>query len=273
MKKLLFASVVVAMAFAVNASAQISVGAGYVNETVITKEASILGEGYSGYSWSKDRMQLNGFYLEAMYNWNFAQAGPGDLALQAGLRYNCLTNFNENSKTNITYTEGESITSLKGFSKNRTSDHFIDIPVHLAYAYNVVPGSVRAYAFAGPVLSLGLAAQSTSSSKTNTIYDGDRNLTREIERYNAYTGNYYIKSFDNETNKYNIDRGRDDKYKLYNMFDLKLALGVGVTISEKVDIKLGYNIGLLNRSFIKNTNDTKYSVHSNVFYFGTAYNF
>ena len=57
---------------------------------------------------------------------------------------------------------------------------------------------------------------------------------------------------------------------MYNMFDLKLALGLGVTVSEKVDIKAGYNIGLLNRAYPK-VDD--YSVHSNVFYFGVAYNF
>lgn len=57
------------------------------------------------------------------------------------------------------------------------------------------------------------------------------------------------------------------------MFDLKLALGVGVTIMENIDIKFGYNIGLLNRRFIKEDDDTKYTAHSNIMYFGVAYNF
>lgn len=57
------------------------------------------------------------------------------------------------------------------------------------------------------------------------------------------------------------------------MFDLKLALGLGVTVSEKVDIKFGYNIGLLNRSYIKNKNDMRYSTHSNILHFGVAYKF
>ena len=57
------------------------------------------------------------------------------------------------------------------------------------------------------------------------------------------------------------------------MFDLKIALGLGVTISEKVDVKFGYNIGLLNKAYVKKANDIKYSIHSNLLYFGAAYNF
>lgn len=63
------------------------------------------------------------------------------------------------------------------------------------------------------------------------------------------------------------------KINAFNMFDLKLAFGLGMTVSEKVDVKFGYNLGLLNRSFVKNDDTTKYSAHSNVLYFGVTYNF
>ena len=273
MKKLLFASVVAAMAFAVNASAQISVGAGYVNETVVNKEATVVGEDYSGFSWGKTRMQLNGFYVEAMYNWDFVNVGPGVLAIQSGFRYNCLTNFDSNSRYNIGHTDNGNTTTLKGHTSNRTSDHFVDIPVHFKYAYDIVPGAIRAYAFAGPVLSFGIAAKTVKTTKTNMLSDDSSVLTHSVERSNAYTGQYYIKKFDADTNNYEVEKGRDDKYKMYDMFDLKLALGLGVTISEKVDVKFGYNIGLLNRAFIKNSDASRHSVHSNVLYFGAAYNF
>ena len=272
MKKLLFASVVAAMAFAVNTRAQISVGAGYVNETVVNKEAVVVGEDYSGFSWGKTRMQLNGFYIEAMYNWDFANVGPGVFTLQSGIRYNCLTNLDTNSRYNIGRTEDGNTTTLKGFTRESTSDHFVDIPVHLKYAYDIVPGAVRAYAFAGPVLSFGMAANIVKITKVNKIGNGSV-LAHNVERSNAYTGQYYTKIFDESTNKYDIKKGKDGKYKSYDMFDLKLALGLGVTISEKVDVKFGYNIGLLNRAFIKNTDASKHSVHSNILYFGAAYNF
>ena len=273
MKKLLFASVVAAMAFAVNTRAQISVGAGYVNETVVNKEAAVYTDIYSGYSWGKDRLQLNGFYIEAIYNWDFANAGPGVFALQSGFKYNCLTNVDHVSRTNMRYEENDAAVSIKGTARERVSDHFVDIPVHLKYAYDIVPGAVRAYAFAGPVLSLGLAAKSTKFTKANTVFENGSVLVHNVERYNAYTGHYYVKTYDEDANKYDIKKGKNDQYKAYSMFDLKLALGLGVTISEKLDIKFGYNIGLLNRAFIKADKDHKYSVHSNVLYFGAAYNF
>ena len=44
MKKLFFTALVAAIVFAVNANAQISVGVGYANETIINKDAGKLGE-------------------------------------------------------------------------------------------------------------------------------------------------------------------------------------------------------------------------------------
>ena len=53
MKKKLFAIFVAAMAFALNANAQFSVGVGYANETIISKGHAVLESGYKGYSWSQ----------------------------------------------------------------------------------------------------------------------------------------------------------------------------------------------------------------------------
>ena len=283
MKKILFASVVAAMAFAVNANAQInftlndasqfSVGAGYVNETVIGKESSILDGNNKGRSWVKDRMILNGFYVEVLYNLDLTDINPGELVLETGLRYNCLINLAENSRTDITFTDAAGTGTIKGFSRSTTSDHLIDVPVHLKYAYDFVPAKVRAYAFAGPVLSFGLDAQTRVSAKTVNEYQNQGFFSRKIEQYNGYTGHYYIKTYNAETKKYDIQKGEDDKYRRYNMFDLKIALGLGVTILEKVDVKFGYNIGLLNKSFVKNVDQTKYSIHTNLLYFGATYNF
>ena len=94
-----------------------------------------------------------------------------------------------------------------------------------------------------------------------------------VERYNGYTGKYYKKTYNSGTKNYEIEKGKKDEDKEYNMFDLKLALGLGVTIMENIDIKFGYNIGLLNRSSIKEQKSTKYTANTNIMYFGVAYNF
>ena len=146
-------------------------------------------------------------------------------------------------------------------------------PINVKYSYDIVSGALKAYAFAGPVISVGMAASSIKATSYYSQYDGEKVDYKEINKVNAYTGKYVFKDYNSDTDEVESEKGKDDKYKSFNMFDLKLALGLGITISEKIDIKFGYNIGLLNRSFIKNADDTKFATHSNVLYFGAAYNF
>lgn len=269
MKKTLFAMVVAAMAFAVNANAQFSVGAGYANETIISKIASVLDEDYKGYAWEKNRLQLNGFYVEAAYDWKFASVGPGDFVLQPGVRYYFLTENPNLAKINLKYKDNKQ----KANQKECFSNHLLDIPVNVKYSYDFVPGTLKAYVFAGPTFSFGLAAINLTKKMAYLKTDEETINYTDIVRVNYYTGKYYTKEYQSEEDDYTIEKGKDDENKLYDMFDLKLALGLGVTLSEKVDVKFGYNIGLLNRSHTKNTEDYKYSMHSNIMYFGVTYKF
>lgn len=273
MRRTLFAIAIAAMAFAVNANAQFSAGVGYANELIINKEAAVLSDGAKGYAWEKDRMSLNGFYVEGAYNWEFASVGPGKFALQPAIRYYCLSDLMANSRTNINMESEGATQQTKSRSKTRISNHVIDIPVNVKYAYDFIPGALKGYVFAGPSFSLGIAANSLTKDKGSVSYNDKTIKGENITRYNAYTGNYYIKTFDSASEESKTEKGKNDKYKEYNMFDLKLAIGIGITVAEKVDIKFGYNVGLLNRAFIKNTDSIKHSVHSNVLYFGAAYNF
>ena len=269
MKKTLFAIFVAAMAFAVNANAQFSVGVGYANELIISNGFAILESGYNGYSWSKSNEQLNGFYVEATYDWEFASAGSGDFILQPGIRYYCLTQKILQSKADVKYNSDH----YKTNEISRISDHLLDIPVNIKYAYDFIPGTLKAYAFAGPTLSFGLAANKVTKSMAYSSVNGKDTKYTNVERYNGYTGKYYMKTYNSGTKDYEIEKGKKDEYKEYNMFDIKIALGLGVTIMENIDIKFGYNIGLLNKSFIKEQNSTKYTANTNVMYFGVGYNF
>jgi hypothetical protein len=273
MKKSFWVAVVAAMIFAVNAEAQFSVGVGYANEKVISKTSSKdsdVGLGHKATAWDKSRKQLDGFYVEASYNWEFATLGSSAFALQPGVRYTLLTSImSADEATLSTKGEGKYIES----SRSSYSNHLLDMPVHVKYSYDFVPGSVKAYVFAGPVLSVGLAAMNRYVEKANGVFDGSSERDYYCDKYNVYNGKHTVMEYNNETKKYETKRERDDKYKLYDAVDLKLGLGAGVTLCEKVDVKFGYNIGLLNRSFIKRRNSEKYSVHSNILYFGVAYNF
>jgi hypothetical protein len=59
----------------------------------------------------------------------------------------------------------------------------------------------------------------------------------------------------------------------YGRFDLKIGLGAGVTIAERVNVKVGYNFGLLNRYTGEQVDGYKYKSHTGVFYVGAGFNF
>jgi hypothetical protein len=60
----------------------------------------------------------------------------------------------------------------------------------------------------------------------------------------------------------------------YGRFDIKFGIGAGVTVAEKLNVKLGYNIGMLNRYTGEQlSKDYKYKMHTGVFYLGVGFNF
>ena len=214
MKKIYFLIAAAAMFLAVEANAQIGVGLGY---NLLTTTATMADE-------SEDD-SLNGFYLEATYDINFLNRNWGSLGLQPGFRYTFAGESDSDEvagvKTNASFTE-----------------HYLDVPVNVKYSYEIIPTTLKAYAFAGPVFSLGLASNLKAGA-------GDTSV---------------------KTNNY--------KDTEYGRFDIKFGLGAGVTLAEKLNVKLGYNIGMLNRYTGEQiSKDYKYKTHTGVFYLGVGFNF
>ena len=251
-----FAAAVVAMAFAVSANAQISVGVGYANE-IAPNKAVYKGTGKG--TMMNGKYNLRGFYVEGSYNWNFYESKSGVLSLQPGLRYYYMTDLQ--SKLNLK--DGDD----KANSSERYNDHLLDIPVLIRYAYDFVPGQVKAYAFAGPVFSLGLSASEVERNIITVdgkVQDGSSKSTT-----NLYTG----KKVENTWKDGKWDESETFFDDHLSMFDLKLGVGLGLQVMEKIDVKFGYNIGLLNRQVEPKDGDTKLKTHSNVLWFGVGYNF
>ena len=214
MKKIYFLIAAAAMFLAVEANAQIGVGLGY---NLLTTTTTMADE-------SEDD-SLNGFYLEATYDINFLNRNWGSLGLQPGFRYTFAGESDSDEvagvKTNASFTE-----------------HYLDVPVNVKYSYEIIPTTLKAYAFAGPVFSLGLASNLKAGA-------GDTSV---------------------KTNNY--------KDTEYGRFDIKFGLGAGVTLAEKLNVKLGYNIGMLNRYTGEQiSKDYKYKTHTGVFYLGVGFNF
>lgn len=247
MKKIvvLFATAVVAMAFAANASAQLSVGAGYglASHTRITKTGNTTNK--------IDPLNMSGFYVNGTYEINFLSKNWGDLSVAPGLTYafygKCISEESYKEE-GITFSE-----------KSSRRDHYLDVPVHVKYAYNVIPGTLKLAAFAGPVFSFGLAA--TSIEKLEEGNDWIK------ARSSLYTGKYVVKSSVSEDNA-----SGDEGDTNYSIFDLKLGVGISATLFEKLDFRVAYNVGLLNRVTEK-IDGVKAISHTNVLQIGVAYNF
>ena len=214
MKKIYFIIAAAAMFLAVDASAQIGVGLGY---NLLTTTATMADE-------SEDD-SLNGFYLEATYDFNFLNKNWGSLGLQPGVRY-----------TFAGESDSDEVAGVK--AKESFTEHYLDVPVNVKYSYEIIPTTLKAYAFAGPVFSLGLASNLKAGA-------GDTSV---------------------KTNNY--------KDTEYGRFDIKFGLGAGVTLAEKLNVKLGYNIGMLNRYTGEQLRkDYKHKMHTGVFYAGIGFSF
>lgn len=213
MKKIYFILVAAAMFVAVDAKAQLGVGVGYnlLNTTTTVADES-------------ESSSLNGFYIEAEYNFNLLDEQWGTLGIQPGIRY---TFAGESEKAEL---YGEKV-------RLSVAEHYLDIPVQVKYGYEVISSKLNINAFAGPVFSIGLASIVKGSTDDSVV------------KTNAY------------------------KDSDYGRFDLKLGIGVGVDLFEKLNVKVGYNFGLLNRYTGEQIDEYKYKIHTGVFYVGVGYNF
>ena len=132
-------------------------------------------------------------------------------------------------------TEHEEIFGIK--TRASFTEHYLDIPVHVKYGIEIIPSALNIHAFAGPVFSVGLASTLKATAGDTTV----------------------------KTNNYeDSDYGR---------FDLKIGVGAGVTIAERVNVKVGYNFGMLNRYTGEQVKDFKYKTNTSVFYVGAGFNF
>lgn len=228
MKKFYFILAAAAMFLAVDANAQLGVGVGYNHGTTTTR----MGD-------ESDSDGLDGFYLEATYDWNFLDRGWGSLGLQPGVRFSYMGEYDSEEVLGVV-------------AKESVNETYLDIPVHVKYSYDL--GAVKLSAFAGPVFSLGLTSASKVSADDYMV------------KYHKYTGKTVTKG--DSASSITPDGTPD-----YGRFDLKLGLGVGATFMEKFNVKLGYNIGMLNRYTGEQVADTKYKRHTGVFYVGLGFNF
>ncbi len=197
----------------VPASAKSGLEAGYVNSSYSFKTGISSDNNYS----------LNGFYVGLSKDVRLF-AG---LHIVPGIYYTYLT---DNSK--------EEVLGLK--LRGNDSDHYLSIPIMFRYQFGL-PG-VKLYVFAGPTLSAGLVA------KQKYIVSGDilgTNINGEVS-YNLYTGKVKTDGIDIFQDGENPVDGIVPDY-MYNRFDVQLGGGVGIEVLKFLEVKVGYDFGLINR--------------------------
>ena len=125
-------------------------------------------------------------------------------------------------------------------AKSSWNETYFDVPVFVKYSQDF--GDLGFFAFAGPIFSCGLSSHSKTS-----VNDISTKINVISTKINLYEG-------DSE----------------YGRFDMKLGVGVGVTGMDCFNVKVGYNIGMLNR-YTGNVRDLSY--RTGVFYVGIGYFF
>lgn len=186
---------------------------GYLNSTYRTKAAS-------GEVTKSDPM--SGFYVGLVKDLRLF-AG---LSIQPGLYYSYLNTA-----------EKEEIPSFN-LSSSYT-EHGLNLPIHIKYTFDIVP-AFGVYVFAGPTLSLGLAA----NTKISFTGEALGNTMTFDARYNSYTGKIKSENIPEES----LDQ--IDRYlpqTRMNRFDVLMGGGIGLNLVKFVTVKGGFDYGLLNR--------------------------
>ena len=204
----LIAVAVAIFAASIEASAQFGVNISYMNSNARPVQ------------WSDEKNQTNGFTVgidnELKLIGNF-------LSIQPGLYYQHLL-------------ASEDIVDLgKLYAKNTYSDYFLAVPIHFKLGFNIIPDRMlRLYVFAGPTFEIGLK----SADKLSIAEIG------EIS-YNYYTGKFSSSS--DEITDIVASSGLFPDQKVYGRFDVMVGGGVGIQVIRFLDIKVGYDYGLVNR--------------------------
>ena len=204
----LIAVAVAIFAASIEASAQFGVNISYMNSNARPVQ------------WSDEKNQTNGFTVgidnELKLIGNF-------LSIQPGLYYQHLL-------------ASDDIVDLgKLYAKNTYSDYFLAVPIHFKLGFNIIPDRMlRLYVFAGPTFEIGLK----SADKLSIAEIG------EIS-YNYYTGKFSSSS--DEITDIVASSGLFPDQKVYGRFDVMVGGGVGIQVIRFLDIKVGYDYGLVNR--------------------------
>ena len=151
-----------------------------------------------------------------------------------------------------------------------THEHFLNLPVHFKWNFEIRPEKFSIFIFCGPVFSLGLVSQATINS-----YIRIQNLSFHVMgKYNYYTGandlefpSYTLTQEGEET----LKKAVDDSYLRHARFQRRFDAGVGFRFANRYDIVLGSDFDINNR-LVGNAGSNS-TLQSSYYYIGFRYRF
>ena len=187
------------------------------------------------------QLVADGGYFHGWEKANTVYSTPSLDGLFLGARYNVDL---ENWMDGLFFIPGLNFSALRGkvivanmvLPNTTVREIAINLPLHLKYRYEFM-SNFAVYGFAGPTLQLGLL---------NNIVDKN----------------------DNSTSRYNMYKENKLGYSPRTPFNLYLGLGAGVEVSERIQVNVGFDFGLLNL-----TTGQNYKLHRNVLKIGIGYIF
>lgn len=162
MKKTIL-TLALAVVSATCALAQVSVGAGYLNETSTTSWKS-------GNTTNTSATKFGGFYVGGDYEYAVGQG----LSFSAGLKG---VFYSNKDVRKLLFDTGNVTTKRKELN--------LVVPVTANYSYVISP-ELKAFAFAGPSFSFGLSAESTTTYDKTPDNSSTTNLYGEDSSYNGF---------------------------------------------------------------------------------------
>ncbi|MGN0189343.1 MAG: porin family protein [Candidatus Cryptobacteroides sp.] len=216
------------------ANAQFGIHAGYVNSVTNYKTGSS----------DSDPFSTHGFHLGIEYDIDLL----GGLSVQPGIQYSYVAAGDEST---------EKLGNFKQSDNLDIVEHYLEIPVYLKYTFDFVPEMFGMYLFAGPTFGFGLSSSliiSRSGVENSRI------------SYNFYNGKIKSENVTSDLQKF-VDQYDDEK--ILQPFDILVGGGIGFNLVRHLDLRAGYNYGLIDR-MSKNYREDGMSGHRYQIYAGLS---
>lgn len=206
-------STILLAGFCVTANAQFGIHAGYVNSVTNFKDSP---------SSKTNPFKTHGFHLGIEYDIDLL-AG---LSVQPGIQYSYVAAGDESTEKLGLFKQSDNIDIV---------EHYLEIPVYLKYTFDFVPEIFGMYVYAGPTFGFGLSSSLIISRS---------GIENSRVSYNFYNGKIKSENVSADLQTF-VEKNEGDR--ILQPFDILVGGGIGFNLVRHLDLRAGYNYGLLDR--------------------------